>query len=200
MKQQIAKALLSVALIFSSLLAATPASSQSWAAVQVQNFQALPQEQSNWCWAASMQALFLTKGLQVKQSAIVTAAYGAPLNKTAPGFDGSLQLLNALVLSIDGTPWKITAGAGGTYPAAPWLLQKLRANEPVMIWYRDEYTNHSIVINGGTYFTDNYGRFQGWRTITAYDPYTNRDLTISAENIPRYVYGTFDVSVKRVKK
>ena len=165
--------------------------------IEVSGFQGQRQEQSNWCWAASIQSLFVTKGLNVEQPAIVQAAYGRVVNATAPGFDGTLRLLNGIVVDIGGERWEIHARAGGTYPDAGWLFQRFRRDEPVMIWFRDPYANHSIVLHGGTYYTDRSGRFYGWRTVTAYDPLLDRDMTIVAQNIPRYVYGTFDVSIRR---
>ena len=165
--------------------------------IDVPGFQGQAQEQSNWCWAASIQSLFVTKGLDVEQSAIVRAAYGSVVNATAPGFDGTLRLLNGVVVDVDGETWVVHARAGGTYPEASWLRRRFENGEPVMIWYRDPYANHSIVLHGGTYYTDDSGRFRGWRTLTAYDPLLDRDMTIDAANIPRYVYGTFDVSIRR---
>ena len=165
--------------------------------MEVSDFKGLPQEQSNWCWAASIQSLFLTKGLELDQATIVTAAYGRRANNTAPGFDGTLRLLNAVVVDIKGEKWQVQASAGSTYPEARWLLRQFQNNQPVMIWYRDEYTNHSIVLNGGDYYTTQDGSFAGWRSLTAYDPYTDRIMIIDGTNIPRYVYGTFWVSIVR---
>ena len=117
--------------------------------VSVAKFKALPQEQSNWCWAASIQSIFLTEGLTTTQSSIVTAAYGAPMNKTAPGFGGTLTIINGLKISVDRNLWEVSASAGNSFPNSNWLYSKLSNNKPVMIWYQDQFSNHSIVINGG---------------------------------------------------
>jgi hypothetical protein len=163
--------------------------------VEVSGFDGRQQEESNWCWAASIQSIFRTKGLDVEQSDLVTAAYGDVVNATAPGFDGTLRLLNRIVVDIDGTEWEIHARAGASYPDGAWLLRRFENDEPVMVWYRDEFSNHSIVLHGGTYHVNGAGRFLGWQTVTAYDPYLDRDMTINAPNIPRYVYGTFEISL-----
>ncbi len=181
-----------LALLPSALLRA-----QALEEIDVPGFQGQAQEQSNWCWAASIQSLFVTKGLDVEQTAIVRAAYGSVVNATAPGFEGTLRLLNGVVVDINGEAWMVHARAGSTYPEAGWLLRRFEHGEPVMIWFRDPYANHSIVLHGGTYYTDGSGTFRGWRTLTAYDPLLDRDMTIDASNIPRYVYGTFDVSIQR---
>ncbi|MBV8516074.1 MAG: hypothetical protein JO197_01610 [Acidobacteria bacterium] len=164
--------------------------------IEVSGFEGHQQEASNWCWAASIQSLFASKGLDVDQSAIVAAAYGQVVNATAPGFEGTLRLLHTVVVDIDGTEWEVHARAGASYPDARWLLQRFRNDEPVMIWFHDEYANHSIVIHGGTYYVNAAGSFMGWQSIVAYDPLLDTDMTIDARNIPRYVYGTFEVSIR----
>lgn len=167
--------------------------------VQVKNFIANPQEMSNWCWAASIQAVFLTKGLSASQTQIVTSAFGAPVNKTAPGFMGTLKILNGLAVSSDGSLWKISAKAINTYPNANWLHSELENNRPVMIWYKDEYSNHAIVINGGQYYTDQYGGVN-WQLLSAFDPFTNQNITIDGANIPKYVYGAFEIKLKKLEQ
>lgn len=162
--------------------------------ISVTGFKALPQEKLNWCWAASIQSIFLTRGLQVSQKNIVSAAYGTPTNKTAPGFDGTLDAINRVSLSANGNKWEVRATAGKSFPNANWLFSKLERNEPVMIWYQDEYSNHSIVINAGRYTRDAWGNVQ-WQQIFAYDPWLDQNMTISAANIPRYVYGSFDITL-----
>ncbi len=186
-------------LFFATLGMAIPLKAQTIQAVNVEGFRALPQEQSNWCWAASIQAVFLTKGLEISQNTIVSTAYGAPINRTAPGFDGTVKLLNSLVVDVNGGRWRVNAGAGATFPEGHWLLARLQSNEPVIIWFHDPYENHSIIINGGTYYSDGFGQILGWRSITAYDPYLDRNMTIDASNIPRFVYGTFEVDVQSLE-
>lgn len=182
--------LLIIFLLFSSRLAYADT-------ISVTGFRALPQERSSWCWAASIQSIFLTKGLEVTQSRIVTAAYGSPVNRTAPGFDGTLNVLNGLAVSADGSTWKVSASAGNTFPNANWLYNELQNNKPVMIWYQDHTSNHSIVINGGRYTKNGYGDIY-WQQISAYDPWLRRNMRINAANIPRYVYGSFVIELKRV--
>lgn len=166
--------------------------------LDIDGFNGRPQQGHNWCWAASIQAIFLTKGLEVDQASIVTAAYGGIVDFPAPGFQRTLQILNGLAVSIDGSRWKVRAAAGPTFPNAIWAFRKLRKNEPIMIWFRDEVENHSIVINGGDYLADDDDRFISWVVLRAYDPWFDRDMTIQAENIPRYVYGTFDIVLRNL--
>ena len=177
-----------------------PLQAQSVDTIEVAGFEGQGQEQSNWCWAASIQALFLTKGLAVDQESIVRAAYGRLVNLPAPGFSGVLRLLNSVVVDIDGDKWKVRAAAGPTYPNAQWLFNRFQKDEPVMIWFQDPNENHSIVLNGGTYYVNQLGAFMGWRTLAAYDPYFDREMTIDASNIPRYVYGTFEVEIRRLRQ
>jgi len=165
--------------------------------ISVTGFRALPQEKSNWCWAASVQSIFLTKGLEVAQSKIVTAAYGSPVNRTAPGFYGTLNVLNGLAVSTDGSTWKVNASAVNRFPDAKWLYNELQNNKPVMIWYQDNTSNHSIIINGGKYTKDGYGNIY-WQQISAYDPWLKRNMKIDAANIPKYVYGSFVIELKRL--
>jgi hypothetical protein len=165
--------------------------------ISVAGFRALPQEKTNWCWAASIQSIFLTKGLEVTQSKIVTAAYGSPVNRTAPGFDRTLKVLNGLAVSTDGSTWEVSASAGNTFPNANWLYNELQNNKPVMIWYQDNTSNHSIIINGGKYTKNGHGDIY-WQQISAYDPWLRRNMKIDAANIPRYVYGSFVIELKRL--
>jgi hypothetical protein len=178
-------------------LSAFTLDAQSVEEIEVSGFEAEAQEQSNWCWAASIQSLFLTKGLVVDQTSIVTAAYGRPINATAPGFDGTLRLLNSVVVDVDGDAWYVRARAAANFPNAEWLLARFENDEPVMVWFRDPYANHSIVLHGGTYYTDRRGSFAGWQSLTAYDPLLGHDMTIDAPNIPRFVYGTFEVAIRQ---
>lgn len=189
--------LLSLLIVSLALLSTGLLHAQSVEEIEVSSFEGHRQEQSNWCWAASIQSLFRTKGLDVEQSSIVAAAYGRVVNATAPGFEGTLRLLNSVVVDIDGKRWAVRARAGGSYPDAGWLFRRFRNDEPVMIWYRDEYANHSIILHGGTYYASSSGSFLRWQTVTAYDPLLDRDMTIVAPNIPRYVYGTFEVSIRQ---
>lgn len=178
-------------------LTATHSFGQATDSVEVSGFEGHAQEMSNWCWAASIQSLLLTKGLDVSQAAIVTAAYGRPVNARAPGFQGTLALLNRVILTVEGDAWRVSASASTTAPDAHWLLRQLQEDRPVMIWFRDPNEDHSIVLTGGEYYLGPGGSFAGWRRLAAYDPFFNRTMAIDASNIPRYVYGTFMVSIER---
>jgi hypothetical protein len=185
-------------LVLAAACLGAAAQAQQIDTVEVSGFQGKAQEQTEWCWAASIQSIFLTRGLDVDQTDIVKTAYHGLVNAPAPGFQGTLQILNGLAMSVDGSTWVVKAGAGPTFPNPLWLLEKFQNNEPVMIWFRDPNENHSIVLNGGTYTVDPLGRFQTWITLQAYDPWYDRDVTIPAGNIPKYVYGTFDIQLTEV--
>ena len=119
------------------------------------------------------------------------------MNVTAPAFEGTLNLLNRSVVDKNGVSWFIHAFAAPTYPNAYWLFNKLNNNQPVMVWFRDQYQNHAIVLKGGRYKADSVQRFFEWESITAYDPYLDKDVIIDAYNIPAFVYGTFDTFIQR---
>lgn len=161
--------------------------------VFVKGFQGKQQEKSNWCWAASIQAVLMTDGLNVSQRSIVRSAYGSEANLTAPGFEGTLKLLNGLAVGDGGDSRIVRASAFPSYPDSNWLLGKLKNGEPVIVWYRDESSNHSIIINGGDYYLGPGGAY--WEKIFAFDPYFNKNMVIVGSNIPRYVYGSFDVKI-----
>ena len=161
----------------------------------MRNFKGKCQEYSNWCWAASIQSLFLTKGIEVTQENIVISAFGRKINSTAPGFDGTLNLLNKTILINYGETWFVNAKAVNSYPESIWLVEQLKNNNPIMIWYNDGISNHSVVVNGGSYYTDSFGNFLEWKTIVAFDPYICKNKTIYAGNIPKFVYGRFDINI-----
>jgi hypothetical protein len=166
--------------------------------VAVTGFSGRPQLKNEWCWAACIQSLLLTKGVEIGQATIVEAAYGQDLNRPAPGFEGTVDLINGLLLKSGGEEWKVRAEARPKHPDPRWLFSELSNNEPVMIWFRVPNLDHAIVLTGGKYYTDRLGKFIGWRSLTGFDPMFNRVLPIPAANIPRYVYGTFAITLTRV--
>lgn len=66
---------------------------------------AQPQYQNLWCWAACIAMIFAYKGRPVTQQRIVSEAYGAPYNMSAPG----IVIANSL-----NRTWTDNAGLGFT--------------------------------------------------------------------------------------
>lgn len=166
--------------------------------VSVNGFAGRPQLRNAWCWAACIQSLLLTKGVDIGQEAIVEAAYGKDVDRPAPGFEGTVDLINGLHLKSGGVEWRVHAEARPRHPDPRWLLTELSNNEPVMIWFRVPRLDHAIVLTGGKYYTDRLGKFLGWQSLSGFDPMFNRVLPIPAANIPRYVYGTFSITLTRL--
>jgi hypothetical protein len=180
-----------------SLLTAIPLLAQQVRTVEVTGFTGHPQLRNEWCWAACIQSLLTSKGLSIGQAEIVEAAYGRDVNRPAPGFDGTVALLNGLRLTSAGEEWTVHADARAGRPDPRRIFAALTGNEPVMVWFRVPDLDHAIVLTGGKYLTDSLGNFTGWRSLTGFDPMFNRTLPIPAANVPRFVYGTFSITVSK---
>lgn len=179
---------------------AIAANAQDTRTVTVTGFTGHPQLKNEWCWAACIQSMLEARGITIGQSAIVEAAYGRDVNQPAPGFEGTVELLNRLTLNVGGEVWKVSAYARPRHPDPKWLFEELSNNDPVMIWFRAKDLDHAIVLTGGVSLVDRLGKFVGWRSLTAYDPLLNRIMPIPGINIPRYVYGTFTIRVTKLPR
>src|SRR5215831_6762862 len=117
-----------------------------------------PQQQTEWCWAASISMMFAYYGYQVAQPAIVTEAYGTIANVPAPGVVMA-QALNRTWK--DGTGNVFTAKLSGLYDAQAGLdtldnmqlINELDQNRPFVIGTG----GHAVVVTAIEYYNTMYG-------------------------------------------
>lgn len=112
------------------------------------------QQQSQWCWAASIATLFAYHGHPVSQSRIVTEAYGAPVNM--PAVAGVVMARQLNRQWTDEYGMRFTARINGLYDADAGILgltnaqivNTLANDNPLVIGAR----SHAMVLTAVTYY------------------------------------------------
>lgn len=125
-------------------------------------FYAAAQQDSQWCWAASIQMVLNYYGVSIGQRQIVGRTYGADPSGRPPNWSGSFQAITANLnnWSIDnnGDPYVVQASV---YPGAPtpaYLLRELEEKHPVMIGYASgPSSGHAVVITAASYIPSPQG-------------------------------------------
>ncbi len=146
------------------------------------NFFASSQNNTNWCWAASLQMIFNYYGVSIDQNQIVARSYGTDEFGNLPNWTGSFQLITANLnnWNIDnrGRQYSVTASLHWGAPTPIYLIQELTAGRPVLIGYKSgPNTGHAVVITACSYIqTMNYPVIQ---TIIVRDPYPNQQNVIN---------------------
>jgi hypothetical protein len=108
------------------------------------------QHASEWCWAASIEAVFTYYGHPVRQQEIVQTAYGRIVNM--PGYPSEIvSLLNRRWVDDYGRPFNVqaTTYSANTVTAA----QDLAANHPLIVGS----LGHAMVLTAETYWRDANG-------------------------------------------
>jgi hypothetical protein len=125
-------------------------------------FYAAAQQNSQWCWAASIQMVLNYYGVSIGQQQIVGRTYGTDPYGRLPNWSGSFQAITANLnnWSIDnnGAPYVVQASV---YPGAPtpaYLLRELQDKHPVMIGYASgPQSGHAVVITAASYIPSPQG-------------------------------------------
>lgn len=119
-------------------------------------FYAAAQQNSQWCWAASIQMVLNYYRVSINQKQIVARTYGVDPYGRLPNWSGSFQAITANLnnWSVDnsGDPYVVRATL---YPGAPtpaYLLRELQEQHPVMIGYASgPSSGHAVVITAASY-------------------------------------------------
>jgi len=138
------------------------------------NFSAAAQDNSQWCWAASIQTVFTYYGISITQEQIVARTYGTDPYGNLPNLGGSLQTittnLNNWNIDNSGRQYVVMATINQGVPVLVELLQELGQGRPVIVAYRSGMnSSHAVVITGASYTNSPNGLIV--HTIVARDPW-----------------------------
>jgi hypothetical protein len=158
--------------------------------IQTNNFNyfSSSQNNSNWCWAASMQMIFNYYGVSISQEQIVARSYGVNPYGQLPNWTGSFQVITANLnnWSIDnfGRQYQVSASLNWGAPTPAFLIQELAAQRPVLIGYRSgPNSGHAVVITACSYIPSINGPII--QTVVVRDPWPS-DQNI--QNLGRVEY------------
>jgi hypothetical protein len=120
------------------------------------NYFSASQNNSNWCWAASMQMIFNYYGVSISQEQIVARSYGVDPFGQLPNWTGSFQVITSNLnnWSIDnyGRLYQVSASLNWGAPTPAYLIQELAAQRPVLIGYKSgPNSGHAVVITACSY-------------------------------------------------
>lgn len=132
------------------------------------------QQNSQWCWAASIQMVLNYYGVNINQSQIVARTYGSGPMGQLPDWPGSFEAitrnLNNWSFDNNGTPYVVTATLGGGPPTPAILLEELNNQRPVILAYRSgPNSGHAVVVTAASFVPTMYGPMI--QSIIVRDPY-----------------------------
>jgi Peptidase_C39 like family len=154
------------------------------------------QEQSQWCWAASIQAVLAYYGIKREQRDIVRATYGTVVNLPARSPQQLYSVLNNFMLSDDDKIEIVRSNWGvGSLLTAQVLYRELEQDHPIIVWFRNgPMSGHSVVIYEAHF--DSYGRPI---TVKIFDPWPGQGFkTIPAQPFGSEIEAFFTVRGARV--
>ncbi len=119
------------------------------------NYFASAQQNSNWCWAASLQMIFNYYGVNITQEQIVGRSYGRDPYGNLPNWTGSFQIITANLnnwnMDNSGRQYSVSASLNWGAPTPAYLVQELSQQRPVLIGYQNGPGGHAVVITGCSY-------------------------------------------------
>lgn len=120
------------------------------------NYFASAQNNSNWCWAASLQMIFNYYGINITQEQIVQRSYGVDPYGNLPNWTGSFEVITANLnnWNVDNTgrQYQVTSALYWGAPSPIYLINELAAQRPVLIGYKSgPNSGHAVVITAASY-------------------------------------------------
>lgn len=152
-----------------------------------------PQEQSQWCWAATISNVFAFHGHPVSQARIVSEVYGLPANFRSGAYSNISALLNRTWIDDNGVPFSSRVNglfdvmAGVQTFNNNQIRQSLDSNEPLVVGT----TTHATLLVSMSY-TLQAGNVSSVQAVGVFDPWPGqgfRNLSV-AEATPVYNGGT----------
>lgn len=114
------------------------------------NYTASAQNNTQWCWAASIQMVLKYYGIYVSQEQIVRRTFGTQRNGQLPNFTASPEVITANLnkwgVDNKGQRYRVQATWGRNAPPPNLLLKEMKANRPVIIGYEGEQGGHAVVL------------------------------------------------------
>jgi hypothetical protein len=140
----------------------------------IMNFFVANQDNSNWCWAASIQMVLNYYGVSITQPEIVARTYGLNPNGSLPNWTGSFSAITANLnnWNIDNTgkPYAVTASLNWGAPTPAVLLKELSQGHPVIVGYKSgSNSGHAVVITAANYDMSPMGPII--QSVVARDPW-----------------------------
>jgi Papain-like cysteine protease AvrRpt2 len=113
---------------------------------------ATSQEESMWCWAASIQTILHSYGVPITQKQIVARVYGNPMNE--PGTDAAISAsLNGWAFDFLGRKVIIQSRVAQGPPPLAVLVQEIARQHPILVTFNHSpsTTGHAVVITGASH-------------------------------------------------
>lgn len=142
------------------------------------NYVYAEQENTNWCWAASIQMIFNYYGVDISQEQIVKRSYGSDPNGKLPNWAGSLEIITANLnnwnMDNQGRVYVVQSTLYYGAPTPYYLVQELTAGRPMLIGYMSGPTSgHAVVLTAVTYYETMNGPYI--QSIVVRDPWPNKE-------------------------
>ncbi len=157
------------------------------------NYIASSQENSQWCWAASIQMVFRYYGIGITQSQIVSRTYGTDHWGNLPDWPASLQTihnnLNNWSIDNNGHYYEVSAEMGTGMPSPAFLVEELSNGNPVILGYNTGQGGHAVVITALSYIPTDYG--PQVQSIIVRDPWPNY---ANLQNLGRIEYPAYNLA------
>lgn len=120
------------------------------------NFVAAAQNNSQWCWAASIQMVLNYYGVNISQEQIVARTYGMDPYGNLPNWAGSFQAVTSNLNNWNddnfGRQYSVRASLNWGAPTPAILLQELSQGRPVIVGYKSgPNSGHAVVITAASY-------------------------------------------------
>lgn len=147
------------------------------------NYVASSQEQSQWCWAASIQMVLNYYGIAIQQSEIVARTYGTDYFGNLPNWSGSFEVITANLnytgQDDSGQAYQVQSVVYYGAPDAQTLIEELSQQHPVIVGYQTgSSTGHAVVVTAVSYTETDSG--PAIQSVVVRDPWP------SAQNSQTY--------------
>ena len=133
-----------------------------------------PQHQSQWCWAASIQAVLASSGIDRSQEQIVQETFGRLVNLPAADPRQLYAVLNNVTVDADGHRQCVSSRFYVGSPSATFLKEEISHNRPVIMWYANPggQGGHSVVVYKIDY--REVGALPVVDSVTYFDPWPSK--------------------------
>ncbi len=120
------------------------------------------QDNSQWCWAASIQMILNYYGIDISQEDIVRRSYGSDPYGNLPNWTGNSQTITANLnnwnISNNGIPYRVSATMGIGAPTPAILLNEMQNGAPVLLGYMSSpNSGHAVVATAVSYSNSYFG-------------------------------------------
>ncbi|HBS88321.1 MAG: hypothetical protein A2W91_17610 [Bacteroidetes bacterium GWF2_38_335] len=113
------------------------------------------QNNSYWCWAATIEMVLNYYKVYVPQDSIVKKVYGLDENSELPDYGATIETiqdrLNCSDVDTNGTTYTISSEMGKGAPNPSVLIRELGEKKPVIIGYDTGEGGHTVLITAASY-------------------------------------------------